>query len=191
MAPTLIVASPETAASLHADMSVGVSGGLKKLAHYTQSKALEVGHMPADTFISRINTPRRAAIGTPPGQLRIMFIAEKAGIDTPPLTSNDLSNLRIFTKGRVVYALTAAKVAGAVAQTHLYDYRIDGNKKHSHFGIPLSSIEVKLTDTPSHKTTDNEAKGEVSCLLCRYILRWLANDTSDCGKRPCSRRWRG
>ena len=162
IAPTLIVASPETAASLHAAISPGATTGLKKLAHYTQSKALAAGHMPVETFLTRLNAPSRAAIGATPGKLRILFIAEKAGIDTPPLTSDELSDLRIFTNSRVIYALTAAKVAGAVAQTHMYDYRIDGSKKHSHFGIPLASVEVKLVDSPSFKTTDDEAKGEVS-----------------------------
>jgi hypothetical protein len=173
IAPTIIVACAETAARLHASTSAGITGSLKKLAHWSQSKALEAGHMPTDTIISRLNSPRRAAIGTTPGKLRVMFVSEKAGIDTPPLTSNDLSDLRVFTNARVVYALTAAKVAGAVAQTHFNDYRVDGGKKHSHFGIPLSSVEIKLVDTPSHKTTDDEAKGEVSAQL-------LSNSDASC-----------
>jgi hypothetical protein len=50
--------------------------------------------------------------------------------------------MRIFTGARVLYALTAAKVAGALFQTHAYDYRRDSGP--SHFGPPLSSVEIKL-----------------------------------------------
>lgn len=61
-----------------------------------------------------------------------------------------------------MYALTAARVAGAVAQTNMYDYRIGGlASKHSHFGVPLSSVEVKVKDTPTLKTTEEQAVGEL------------------------------
>ena len=64
---------------------------------------------------------------------------------------------------RAVYALTAAKVAGAVAQTNIYDYRRGDtpSNKHSHFGVPLSCLVLKLRDTPSHKNTDERFAGEI------------------------------
>jgi len=119
--------------------------------------------MPADTLLTKLNAPTKAAIGASPGKLRLMFIAERACVGLPPLSSDDLSDLRIFTGARVVYALTDAEVAGAVAQTSIYDYRRDAasKNKHSHFGVPLSSVEVKLVDTPEHKTTDESARGEI------------------------------
>lgn len=119
--------------------------------------------MPTDNFLSKLNEPTRAAIGTTPGKLRLVFVSERAGLNTPPLSSEELSDLRIYTKARVVYALTAAKVAGAVTQTNMYDYRtgLTPPNKHSHFGIPLSSLEIKLKDTASHKTTDEQSVGEV------------------------------
>ena len=126
-----------------------------------QSRALEAGTMPVETWFTRLSGPKSAAIGTTPSKLRLLFVAEKAGIDTPALSSSQLSDLRIFMGARPIYALTAAKVAGAVAQTMMFDYRIDGDKQ-SHFGLPLSSLEVKLADKGSTKTTDDGAKGEVS-----------------------------
>ena len=55
-----------------------------------------------------------------------------------------LSDLRIFTRSRIIYAMTAPQVAGAVAQTNVFDYRRVDGAQHGHFGVPLSSVEVKL-----------------------------------------------
>jgi hypothetical protein len=167
VAPTVVVASAETAENLHAETKVGVTGGRKAIAHLAQTSALDAGRMPAETLFTRINAPHRAAIDNTPGKLRLLLISERAGAETPPLSSHDLSDLRIFTGARVIYALTAAKVAGAVAQSNVFDYRRAGGSrnKHSHFGAPLSSLEVKVVDTPAHKTTDESAKGEVCVLL--------------------------
>ena len=121
------------------------------------------GRLPTDTFLTKLNAPTRADIGSTPGQLRLIFVSERIGHDTPPLTSEDLSDIRIYTRARVVYALTAAKVAGAVAQTNIYDYRREPtpSKKHNHFGVPLSCVEIKLRDTPQYKTTDEQCIGEL------------------------------
>jgi acyl-CoA synthetase (AMP-forming)/AMP-acid ligase II len=163
IAPTVVVASAETAATLHSTTTASATGGLKKLAHYLESRSLTSGRLPTDSFISRLNAPTRAAIGTTPGKLRLLFVSERAGLNTPPLSSDDLSDLRIYTKARLVYALTASKVAGAVAQTNVYDYRrsTTPSTKHSHFGVPLSCVELKVKDTPNHKTTDEQSAGEL------------------------------
>lgn len=163
VAPTVVVASAETAANVHASTSPGIAGGLKKIAHSMQTSALDAGRMPVDSILTTLNAPHRAAIGTTPGKLRLLFVSERAGVESPPLSSDDLSDLRIFTGARIVYALTQAHVAGAIAQTSIYDYRRSGGSKnkHSHFGTPLSSVEVKLVDTAEHKTTDEAPKGEV------------------------------
>jgi len=163
IAPTVIVTSAESAAKLHATTSSSIASSLKKFAHYLETRMLVAGRMPTDTLLTRLNAPKRAAIGTTPGKLRLLFVSERTGVNTPPLSSTDLSDLRIYTGARVIYALTAAKVAGAVAQTNIYDYRrgFTPSNKHSHFGIPLSCLEVKLVDTPSHKTTDEHSMGEI------------------------------
>jgi hypothetical protein len=158
--PTVIVASADSAAKFRTQISEGATGILKKFGYWIQSRALEAGQMPVESFFG----PRRVTLGTTPEKLRLLFIAEKAGIDTLALTSKDLCDLRIFTGSRIVYALTAARVAGAVAQTMIYDYRIDGDKQN-HFGLPLGSLEVKLVDKGEVKTTEERAKGEVNIHL--------------------------
>ncbi|KAF2646775.1 hypothetical protein P280DRAFT_386650 [Massarina eburnea CBS 473.64] len=163
IAPTIVVVSAETAAKLHNTTSTSITGGLQKLAHSAETRSLTAGRLPTDTLFTRLNAPTRASIGTTPGKLRLLYVSERAGLNTPPLTSEDLSDLRIYTKARVIYALTSAKVAGAVAQTNLYDYRREStpSNKHSHFGVPLSCLEIKLKDTPTHKTTDEQPLGEI------------------------------
>ncbi|KAJ4293644.1 hypothetical protein N0V90_008928 [Kalmusia sp. IMI 367209] len=163
IAPTIAVVSAETAVKLHNATTTSITSSLKKLAHYLETRVLTAGRLPTDSFLARLNAPTRASVGTTPGKLRLLFISERAGLNTPPVSSDDLSDLRIYTKARVVYALTAAKVAGAVAQTNIYDYRrgLTPSNKHSHFGIPLSCLELKLKDTPSHKTTDEHLAGEI------------------------------
>jgi hypothetical protein len=124
---------------------------------------LTAGRLPTDNILTKLNAPARADIGTTPGKLRLMFVSERQGLNTPPLSSEELSDLRIYTKARVVYALTTAKVAGAVAQTNMYDYRREetASNKHSHFGVPLSCVEIKVKDTAQHKTTDEQVVGEL------------------------------
>lgn len=163
LAPTIVVASAESVAKLHSTTTASAAGSLKQLAHYLESRVLAAGRLPTDYLLSRLNPPARAALGTTPGKLRLIFTSERAGLNTPPLTSRDLSDLRVYTQARVVYALTAAKVAGAVAQTNMYDYRVGDapSNKHSHFGVPLSSLEVKVKDTPTLKTTEDRSVGEL------------------------------
>lgn len=163
VSPTIIVASAESAAALHANTLSKITSGPKKLAHYLEGCALAAGRMPGVSLASRINVPTKAALGATPGKLRLLFVSERAGANAPPLTANDLSDLRIYTGARIAYALTSSKVCGAVAQTNVYDYRrsAESSQKHSHFGVPLSSVEVKLRDTAQHKTTDEKAVGEV------------------------------
>lgn len=163
MAPTIVVVSAETAAKVQSTTAASAVGGLKQLAHYFESRILASGRLPTDNLLSRLTAPARAIICTTPGKLRLVFTSERAGLNTPPLSSKDLSDLRVYTQARVVYALTAAKVAGAVAQTNVYDYRLGSgpSNKHSHFGVPLSSVEVKVKDTAQHKTTDEQSIGEL------------------------------
>lgn len=161
IAPTVAVVSAETAAKLHSTTSATPLGGIKKLGHYFESRMLAAGRLPTESFLT--GSSPRVNLGTTPGKLRLLLVSERVGLNTPPLTSNDLSDLRIYTKARVVYALTAAKVAGAVAQTNVYDYRRGDtlSSKHSHFGVPLSSLEIKLKDTVQHRTTDDKSAGEI------------------------------
>lgn len=91
---------------------------------------------------------------------RLIYIAESTSDDDVPLSSNELFDLRILTGSRLIHALTNAKVAGAIAQTNIFDYLIRGIgvSKHSHFGPPLSSVEVKFKEADD-RPDENGAVG--------------------------------
>lgn len=177
VAPTIIVASAETISRYHAKVKAQTNDGFYAIWHWFQARALAAGRMSNGSFINKpVVGPAGPSIATSPGKLRLVFVSEGAQSDSPPLTSSDLSDLRIFTGARFIYALTASRVAGAVASTNLYDYRrdedgggdgIDGaagtRRKCSHFGVPMSCLEIRLLDTPQYKTMDQGCpKGEVS-----------------------------
>ncbi|KAK7541493.1 hypothetical protein BKA81DRAFT_407365 [Phyllosticta paracitricarpa] len=166
VAPTVVSISSETAAKLHHNTSSTVTNNLQKFAHYAETRAMtSSGKFPVNTFLTKFNAPTRSSVAATPGKLRLVLIAEKSSTDNPPLTSTDLSDLRIYLNARVIYALTAPRVAGAVAQTNMYDYRreeIEGrSNKHAHFGAPLNSVEIKLVDKDQWRTTDEKVEGEV------------------------------
>ena len=129
---------------------------LAQLNHRMTATTLAAGTMPTSSSSSD-SAPT-------PGKLRLVLISNCLipGPDSQPcLSSAQLSDLRIFTSARVVYALTAKQVAGAVAQTHVYDYR-QKEGRESHFGAPLSSVEVKLVDAGVFKTEeDGKVEGEL------------------------------
>ena len=162
IAPTIVVASPTSLLRTHAE-SIGKNGSaLARLSHTLSTRTLtQEGVFSPANILSAFSSGASPTIGTTPGKLRGIFVAERAGGDTPHLSSKVLSDLRIFTGARIVYALTAAKVAGAVSQTAFFDYRLDGGGK-GHFGAPLTSVEVFLKDSGRLKTTDDKVEGEVS-----------------------------
>ena len=189
IAPTIIVASAETISKYHDKVTARMSGGLLSgLWYWLQARTLAAGRMPQQTMINPSVLVRTGPSSTAasPGKLRLMFVSERAQTECPPLTSAQLSDLRIFTGARVIYALTAPGVAGAVAATNVYDYRreekpvVQGGqeggggggggaghqlrrRRHcSHFGVPMSSLEITLVDTDQHRTTeDGNPEGEV------------------------------
>ena len=92
------------------------------------------------------------------------------------LSSKDLEELRVDLGLRIAYAATSGKVAGAVAQTNLMDYR---DKKASVcVGPPLGSVEVSLVGeeeamggpTPSGKVC-LMSSGAVPVLI--FVSRFL------------------
>ena len=159
IAPTVIAATPAMLARMHQEMTGMIRSPFKKMVHAMQTRSLaQLGVMPGASS----NDSVRHVIGTTPGKLRLIFVAERTGAGTQPLSSSTLSDLRVFTGARIVYALSAAKVAGAVTQCHMCDYRVFCDDKYSHFGCPLVSTEVLLRDKGHHTTTDRKAEGEVS-----------------------------
>jgi len=163
VAPTIIVASAGTLAKTHAETAGKLNTSLYNIVHWFQTRALvQDGVMPLASMFSRMYDSLRPAIGTTPGKLRLIYVSEQAGIKSTPLSSQMLSDLRIYTGSRIIYALTSAKVAGAVTQTGLYDYRVGSDPEtQSHFGAPVTSVELFFRDNKQHKTTDTASAGDV------------------------------
>lgn len=162
IAPTVIIASAESLANLHAKANAESGGLLDKLAHYTSSTSLAAGIFPdPSSMIFRMVGPSKASPAKP-GKLRLILTSERLGAGSTPLSPTMLSDLRILTRARICYALTSAGVAGAVAQTHVFDYRVGRTKsKFAHFGLPLSSVEVKLLGQSDAEVGSTEPSGEI------------------------------
>jgi len=121
--------------------------------------------MPRKSFINGILPPTTVTLGTTPGKLRLLYLYERSNADSPPLSSHELAELRVFTGARIIYALTTPKVAGTVTQTGLFDYRVgDGEdgvsgrerERKAHFGVPVSSVEIKVVDSEEYRTVEGE-----------------------------------
>ncbi|THW12044.1 acetyl-CoA synthetase-like protein [Aureobasidium pullulans] len=161
VAPTVIIASSQSLSKLHQDYVSGGTSGLHKLVHSSHGRALASGRMPGEDLLYRLAAPKSSAIGTAPGKLRLILASERAGTEAEPLSSAALRDLRIVTRSRICYALTAPSVAGAVAQSNIYDYRHSDRPGHSHFGAPLSSVEIKLVDKDDTKVDGSTPSGEI------------------------------
>ncbi|KAM3455704.1 hypothetical protein MY3296_002122 [Beauveria thailandica] len=163
IAPTVIVADAAVLLQTHSRAMAKLPSPLGTLAHsLSKRKLVNEGIMVTANALSAFAAAAKPALGTTPGQLRLIYTANRAGSQqSPGLSPSDLTDLRILTGARIVYALAAAKVAGAVAQTAFYDYRAELGDDKGHFGSPTSSIEVILKDSGSHKTTDERAEGEI------------------------------
>ena len=164
ISPTIIVTSALTLGKIHSETKDKLSSSFYSAIHWFQTRDMvQQGVMPVANVFSKLYDSLRPIIGTTPGKLRLIFVSEQVGAASTPLSAETLADLRIFTRSRIIYALTAAKVAGAVTQTGLYDYRVDkGTEKYSHFGVPVTSVEIYMKDTEEHKTTDEISSGEVS-----------------------------
>ena len=97
------------------------------------------------------------------GDPRLIYTYEEPNASTVSLTPSELFDLRLFTGARFIYAFTDPKVAGAVAQTHILDYakRDRGEGTHSHFGPPLSCVEIKMRDTADNKSEGSQSVGQL------------------------------
>ena len=145
IAPTVIIASAETMAKLHKQEISGMTSSIQRFGKFTQSQTMEAGRMPTDGWLFQLFlSPARSSSSDKPGTLRLILIPERLGGGSPPLTSTMLSDLRIFTRARICYALTTSTVCGAVAQSNVFDYRREDGGGYAGFGVPLSSVEVKL-----------------------------------------------
>ena len=140
VSPTIIVASAQTMAEAHKEKYNASHDNWSKIQYTLQARALSAG---------RMNKPRV------PGP-RLIFVSTYISANPHFLSSKQLHDLRVLTGARIVYALTATNVAGAISQTNALDYRIqDVPLEPSHFGAPLSAVEIKVVDTPMSKISDD------------------------------------
>ncbi|KAL6239442.1 hypothetical protein BDW75DRAFT_119311 [Aspergillus navahoensis] len=143
VSPTVIVASSRTISEYHAKFMKPHSGLLSSIARWFQVRSLDAGNMPSQGFFSRLaNVGPTAELSL--DRLRLLCISHRIddAIDAR-LDHEQLTDLRVLTGARVVYALTGPGVAGAISQTNVFDYRrFEGP---SHFGAPLSTVELLLS----------------------------------------------
>lgn len=169
ISPTIIAASAESASKLHEVVRAQVTSTAQRWALRGQLQEFQAGHMPrVGGLLSRLNPAVSVTLGSDPERLRLLYIYERSNAETPPLSSVELGDLRAFTGARVVYALTAPKVAGTVAQTHFFDYRVESGTEgprrpaKAHFGVPVASVEIKVVDSGEYRTVEGgQPQGEI------------------------------
>ncbi|KAF7587284.1 hypothetical protein BBP40_007477 [Aspergillus hancockii] len=156
VSPTVIIASSRTISDYHDSFMEPHSGVVSSLARWFDVKKLDAGVMPSHGMFSQVaNIGPTAELSL--DKLRLLCISHRVNADPKDrLTCAQLTDLRIFTGARVVYALTGPGVAGAVSQTNVFDYR--RYKGQSHLGAPLSSVEVVLTGV----SEDNDNEGQIT-----------------------------
>ncbi|RHZ68978.1 hypothetical protein CDV55_107175 [Aspergillus turcosus] len=156
VSPTVIVASSRTMSDYNDRHMEPQAGVLTSIVRYFQLRKLDAGVMPSHGLLNQVaNIGPTAELSLE--KLRLLCVSHRADADPADcLTSAQLTDLRIFLGTRVVYALTGAGVAGAVSQTNVFDYR--RFKGPSHFGAPLSSVELLLTDV----SDENPLEGQIT-----------------------------
>lgn len=159
VSPTVIIASSRTMSNYHERNMKPHTGPISSLGRWIQSRTLEAGNMPSKNIFSQL-----AQIGPTAelslDKLRLLCISHRVdGGESARLSSEQLTDLRVFTGARVVYALTGPGIAGAIAQTNVFDYRCLTGQ--SHFGSPLSSTEVTLTGMSEANVSDGFPEGQV------------------------------
>ncbi|KAK3905321.1 hypothetical protein C8A05DRAFT_12853 [Staphylotrichum tortipilum] len=152
VSPTIVAATPAALLKTHQEESARVNASpISRVLHHLRVRKLTgSGVMP----------PPATWMGN---KLRLILTAERAGAGTPPLSAAVLTDLRVFTGARIVYALTAAKVAGAATQTGFYDYRVPAGEPEGgcFFGPPTTSTEILFKDMGEWKSGDDGSRGEI------------------------------
>ncbi|PYI06118.1 hypothetical protein BO78DRAFT_369699 [Aspergillus sclerotiicarbonarius CBS 121057] len=152
VSPTVIVASSRTMSDYHSKFMKPHSGFISRFSRWIQVRSLDSGYMPSHGVLNQVANVGPTAELSLDG-LRLLCISHRVDADPEvQLDYEQLADLRILIGARVVYALSGPGVAGAVFQTNVFDYR--RFKGASHFGAPLSSVEVVLTGVPKDATTE-------------------------------------
>ncbi|KAL2122351.1 hypothetical protein VTJ04DRAFT_2806 [Mycothermus thermophilus] len=160
--PTVLVATPAALLKTQQDAAKVRTSLLARWLHASRlRKLVHSGAMPPAASSSSTGNSSK---------LRLILTAERVGAGTPKLSTAVLADLRVLTGARVVYALSAPKVAGAVTQTGLYDYRLvgdgdaeedDQSGKGVHFGPPVTSTEILFRDKGNLRSDDSGSRGEI------------------------------
>ena len=186
VSPTVIVASSHTMSDYHDKFMRPHTGMISSIARWFQVRNLDAGVMPSQNIFSQL-----AKIGPTAelslDRLRLLCISHRFDADKDVrLTSEQLTDFRIFTGARIAYALTGPGIAGAITQTNIFDYRrVNGP---SHFGAPLSSAEVILTEFPEDAGLEKAVVGKVRAQSSSYPF-FFCSPFSDHRCRPfCCRR---
>ena len=153
VSPTVIITSSTALSNYQEKQMSAQTGFLNKINHSIQSQSLDAGNMPQATTLSKVAVGGVAVIGPAFANLRLIYASYEAGSSTPPIASQALADLRVILGARIVYAMSAPDVAGAVTQTNIFDYR--RSMGASHVGVPLSSVEVKVVGDEGGITKDN------------------------------------
>ncbi|BCS28808.1 uncharacterized protein APUU_70378S [Aspergillus puulaauensis] len=155
VSPTVIIASSRTISEYYAKFMKPHSGFFSSAARWFQVRSLDSGNMPSRGFFSRLATVGPTA-ELSLDRLRLLCIAHRVDEGSEVrLDYEQLTDLRVLTGARVVYALTGPGVAGAISQTNVFDYR--RFQGLSHFGAPLSTVEIHLTNV-----SENTEQGQLT-----------------------------
>lgn len=163
VSPTVVIASSRTMADYHDRIMQPHTGIVSSLGRWIQARTLEAGNMPSQNIFSQIaRIAPTAELSL--DKLRLLCISHRVNASPATrLSCDQLTDLRIFTGARIVYALTGPGIAGAISQTNVFDYRrLSGP---SHFGAPLSSTEITLTNVSESSGPDGPLEGQVSSAL--------------------------
>ncbi|OJJ41735.1 hypothetical protein ASPWEDRAFT_179439 [Aspergillus wentii DTO 134E9] len=159
VSPTVIIASSRTMSDYHEKFMRPHSGIVSSISHWFQARKLDAGVMPSHNLTQVTNLGPIAELSI--DKLRLLCISHRFDGDKDArLTSEQLTDLRIFTGARVVYALTGPGIAGAISQTNIFDYR--RFQGPSHFGSPLSSVEVVLTGVSEGNGPEAATEGNIT-----------------------------
>ena len=120
------------------------------IGKYFANQSLQAGVMP-----SKRPTVALSSLS----KVRLLLIGQPASTKAR-LASSTLHKLRLLLGAKIGYGLTAPKVAGAVSQTNVHDYRDKGDVVS--VGPPLGSVEVHMVGEED-KLGDATPQGRVGC----------------------------
>lgn len=187
VSPTVIIVSSRTMSDYHDRVMQPHTGPVSSLGRWVQARTLESGNMPSNNIISQVaRIAPTAELSL--DNLRLLCISHRIDSDASArLTSEQLTDLRIYTGARIIYALTGPGIAGAITQTNVFDYRCLTGP--SHFGSPLSSVEITLTGVSETGSSDSLPEGQVCFVMSRHHYVELTCNTADHGLRTRSCQW--